>query len=376
MSADKTIAPDNLNYEQQEQAVDQPQVLLQTPRSAPRMPFGKLPSQQSGDAAIIGNGLVTSFLPRAAPMSLPGVPSMPFGMFQFPQQRGQPMPSAMMFAQHPGLGIDPRMGMAMGQQMPGGWPSATRFMPPTFPSGYPQSLPQNLGGAPAHMAGDTSSRKRTSAASLSTEVGNDGDSDTSRQGSPHKDEVSAPKKVKKARRPESDEGNLNGEQRLMIVFDSFGRLTSHPQKMGRKQGFIPDGVSGTFSMYGESWGFEVKHEQVVKCDDGEERVCIRWTVTNKVSGVTHSVVETPSDATKRDIRGVSLCNKVFVQAMELRAREYEVLVEKEKNSESPNMLKVSNYRSRAQCLRPQRFSEGPLLFGLRHKCVQENMSMQ
>jgi hypothetical protein len=172
-----------------------------------------------------------------------------------------------------------------------------------------------------------------------------------------------------------DEGNLNGEQRLMINFESYGRITEHPQKMGRKDGFIPDGVSGSFSMYGEYWGFEVRHEKLVLCDDHQERVCVRWTVTNKSSGHVHTAVETPSDATKREMRGVSICNKVFVHAMEIRAQDYEALIEKERASGAPNMLKVSNYRSRAQCLRPSRFSEGPLLFGLRHRAVQENMGM-
>lgn len=182
------------------------------------------------------------------------------------------------------------------------------------------------------------------------------------------------KKVKKARKVDADEGNLNGEQRLMIAFDSFGRLTKNPQKMGRKEGFIPDGVTGTFSMYGETWGFEVRHDHVERCEDGEDRVCICWTITNKVSNRTHSVVETANDAMKRDMRGVSLCNKVFTQAMAIRAQDYEAMYEQEKLLGTPaSNLKMSNYRAKAQSLRPQRFSEGPLLFGLRHKCVQENM---
>jgi len=186
----------------------------------------------------------------------------------------------------------------------------------------------------------------------------------------------SPNRSNKARKKyKKDAEGLNGEQRLLIHFGSYGKMTAHPQRIGVREGlgFIPDGIEGSFSMYGEIWDFSVKHEELVKCDDGFDRVCIRWTITNRESGKVTSLVESAADAKRRDLRGISLCNRVFTQAMELRAKDYDELAETETNSSEPNLEQAAIYRSRAQSLRPHRFSEGPLLFGLRHKSAQDKI---
>jgi len=166
---------------------------------------------------------------------------------------------------------------------------------------------------------------------------------------------------------------FNGEDRLVIDFESFGKLSDCPQKMGRREGFIPDGVCGSFSMYGEPWQFSIDHERKARIGDSEV-ICIRWTITNKTSKISHSILETAAEARKREQRGVSLCNRVFTEAMDIRARQYEEMIEEEKQGQPPNLLHISNLRSRALSLRPHRFAEGPLLFGLRHKCVQNALN--
>lgn len=192
---------------------------------------------------------------------------------------------------------------------------------------------------------------------------------------------------KKAKFEESGQGNsqeiepvdisrsfLNGEQRLAIKFSQYGRKHPLPQKTGKKKGIIPDGIAGSFMMYNETWNFEVNYKQTEICDDGVERVCLEWVVTNETSKVRHSVVETPAQAVKRDTRGVTLCNSVFREALELRAKDYERILEEERHGTGDfDRERMLTLQKQIEALRPQRFSEGPLLFGLRHQTPQDRL---
>jgi hypothetical protein len=70
----------------------------------------------------------------------------------------------------------------------------------------------------------------------------------------------------------------------------------------------------------------------------------------------------------RETSGRTISNKVFRDAMEHRAREYE-----EQQAAEDNHVRKANLESLIKGLRPKRFSEGPLCFGLQHICVQERM---
>jgi hypothetical protein len=164
----------------------------------------------------------------------------------------------------------------------------------------------------------------------------------------------------------------NGEERLHIHFlpcDKSQEIRP-TQRLGNKPVLIPDGLSGIFCLYDERWKFHIEYtNHIVIPEDKEEDniVCIRWTMTHVKTNKSVSITETPAEARKRQIRGLSVCNKVMLMAMEAVACEYEAMAEKD------NMLlhHMINHRARAKSLRPRRYSEGPLLFGLRHQCVQK-----
>jgi hypothetical protein len=192
------------------------------------------------------------------------------------------------------------------------------------------------------------------------------------------------KKDKKLRAPQTGNGavvagvdgeqerEFNGEERLSIQFDSYGKLGDTAAKLGKK-GQIPDGLSGSFTMYAERWAFLVQYSSVSLCKDGKDRVCIEWCIKSSPSWSDyHRVVETPDDAQRRETRGFTLCNRVFREAMQRRAEEYEKLAEQERQSPTPNPLQINNFEKQAVFLRPDKVSEGPLLFGLRHRAVQES----
>ena len=165
--------------------------------------------------------------------------------------------------------------------------------------------------------------------------------------------------------------DFNGEGRLLIHFEDFGKI-SHPVPKIGKKGIIPNGISGNFSSYGERWQFLVRYAQVTTTREGKQLVCLDWLMRNDVWDEFHSVVETPHDAMKREDRGVTMCNKVFTDVLEKRAKEYEEIVQQEKDKPDSNALKIANLHSRIKSLRPRRISEGPLLFGLRHKAVHDH----
>ena len=166
---------------------------------------------------------------------------------------------------------------------------------------------------------------------------------------------------------------FNGEERLFISFDNLGNIPDtivDTPKVGKNKGVIPDGLRGCFKMYGEGWEFTVRYIKEAICQDGKRRVLIEWGIKNLDNEILHVLSETDADAFKREERGITLCNKVFVEALKIRVNDYLQLVQEEESSDTPNKLKISNLQARIELLRPNRFSEGVLLFGLRHQIVQ------
>jgi hypothetical protein len=168
--------------------------------------------------------------------------------------------------------------------------------------------------------------------------------------------------------PHFEVGKMVGEHRLRISFASFGVKGRVPQTFGKKGMFIPDGLSGSHTMYNENWEFQVRHES----EEVEEGVvCINWTIRNMTTGMVHSITETVSQAKKRIALGHTISNRVFRKAMECRARDLEASLDGERND-----CRLSNVKSLVKSLRPTSFSEGLLAFGLQHKIVQEHMGNQ
>lgn len=168
---------------------------------------------------------------------------------------------------------------------------------------------------------------------------------------------------------------FNGEQRLSIDFEQLGELTDPPERLGKK-GVVPDKLAGCFVMYSERWYFEVKFlPQETDPNTGKPLSRrIEWRIRNESWPNFHSLTENRDDSLRRNHRGVSLCNRVFTDAMEMRAKEFERLLKEERGKEKPDVSQISFLESRISVFRPKRFSEGPLLFGLRHNVVQRGHS--
>ncbi|KAH9260835.1 hypothetical protein BASA81_001302 [Batrachochytrium salamandrivorans] len=163
----------------------------------------------------------------------------------------------------------------------------------------------------------------------------------------------------------------NGETRLEIKFISFGSLPSNPdhvQKWGKK-GVIPDGLAGRFTFYGEDWAFSVKYHELVVCADGVERYLIEFGIQHKHWEVSET--ETDEQCRDRHNKGYTICNHVFALALEQRAKDYQELMQRELQKEFPNTNQIQQCQTRVDKLVPKRVSEGPLLFGLRHKTVRD-----
>jgi len=177
---------------------------------------------------------------------------------------------------------------------------------------------------------------------------------------------------------DSAEREFNGEERLAIQFETYGSVDpSCPVKLGAHKGYIPNGLSGCFNMYAERWAFEVRYASApVLCRDGKKRIPIEWAIKSFPHWKEfHRVVETADEAQTRETRGFTLCNRVFREAMQKRAEEYERLAAQEEQSKAPNPLQIANYQRQAVFLRPEKVSEGPLLFGLRHKTIQDRVKL-
>ncbi|KAH9260834.1 hypothetical protein BASA81_001301 [Batrachochytrium salamandrivorans] len=185
-----------------------------------------------------------------------------------------------------------------------------------------------------------------------------------------------PPKAKRNRKPRGPDGDSepNGETRLDIKFTSFGSLPANPehvQRWGRK-GVIPDGLAGRFTFYGEDWAFWTRYRELRTCSDGVERHLVEFGIRHKHWEVSET--ETEKQCRDRHQKGYTICNSVFALALDQRAREYQDSIRDELQREFPNDNHIKQCQSRVDKLVPKRVSEGPLLFGLRHKAVRDAMA--
>jgi hypothetical protein len=163
-------------------------------------------------------------------------------------------------------------------------------------------------------------------------------------------------------------GSLRGERRLVIAFDSLGSRGKYPQTFGKSGALIPDGVCGAHTVYNERWKFEITHGKDVFVVDKIQCVCVTWKVTNLMTSAVTSVTETRDEAIIRNTQGQTISNRVFREALEARAKDLERRAKEETNSK-----RLAQVEALIRSLRPKRFSEGPLIFGLQHKSVQDRM---
>jgi hypothetical protein len=197
--------------------------------------------------------------------------------------------------------------------------------------------------------------------------------------------------------PPHDVG-LGGQDRLQIDFISLGSLPSNDvpiQTFGRCRLVIPTGLSGTHRMYSQAWKFEIVYnvgamKTVIVTAPGASVMgacCLTWRVTNLFSGHVTEMTETLQQATLRQESGRTISNIVMQQAMEDRARDVEVALEREMatgttattnsnhdedtTSSFYNPIRQVNLRNVIRKLRPKRCGEGLLFFGLRHDIVQQ-----
>jgi hypothetical protein len=166
--------------------------------------------------------------------------------------------------------------------------------------------------------------------------------------------------------------SLQGDRRLVISFEDFGTLGALPQRFGKSGLYIPDGLTGTHTVYQEQWRFQIAHtkDAVPKTDI----ICLRWSITNLTTGHTLSKTESLVEAESRSVLGWTISSKLFRDAMHQRATEHEELLRGE-----TNLIKIANLKSLIKTLRPKTFTQGPLIFGLKHRIVQEkigNKSLQ
>jgi len=157
-----------------------------------------------------------------------------------------------------------------------------------------------------------------------------------------------------------------GEHRLTIHFESFGKFGKVPQSFGRKGSLIPDGICGTHTLYHQDWRFEILHGPVI-----EGETCLIWRVTNLSSRKMSELTETSLEAQMRRERGWTISSKVFREALKSRLSDLENELKKE-----TNQTKKANLESLLKALKPSRFTEGLLAFGLLHESVQNRMRQE
>lgn len=167
------------------------------------------------------------------------------------------------------------------------------------------------------------------------------------------------------KRPDLEGDHMHGERRLNIQFDSLGTRGAVAQGFGRGSCVIPDGLCGRHTLYGESWKFSIKHESV---DKEAKLACITWSMTSLATSKTLSRTETLAEARKRELHGRTIANQVVKKALEMRAQELETRLAGETNETWRLHLK-----GKIDALRPTRFTQGPLAFGLHHRAVQDRM---
>ena len=103
------------------------------------------------------------------------------------------------------------------------------------------------------------------------------------------EENSLNKRVETCSSPMMYPQTLDGERRLIIHFENLGKI--EPKKLqtyGKDHGFaVPNGLSGTHSMYNEPWKFEIQYdEQDLNNDCGLPYVRLTWKVTNLTTGLS------------------------------------------------------------------------------------------
>lgn len=207
----------------------------------------------------------------------------------------------------------------------------------------------------SNSLGSSQSRKRPQADEESRASKNN------RGGSTDSDDSGSEREISKS-------NGLRGERRLVISFESLGSRGQHPQPFGKSGALIPDGVSGSHTVYNERWRFEITHGKDVFTVERMKCVCLTWKVTNLTSGHTTAVTETRDEAVIRNSQGQTITNRVFREALEARAKDLESGLVGESN-----FKKITQTQALIRSLRPKRFSEGPLVFGLQHKIIQDRM---
>ena len=210
-------------------------------------------------------------------------------------------------------------------------------------------------------------RKRTisncSPSRLKTSIG-ETESITSKEEDTHNLDSKARKRV----RSDKSQG-FDGERRLSISFRNIGTLGKYIQYCGRSGAVVPHNLSGTHTMYNERWKFEIHHDDATLfTKNGTNCVCITWIMTNLTSGNSYSRTETQDEATMRMFQGRTICGKLFQEALARRADQLQEQLPLETNE-----LRIANLKSQIEMLKPKKFFEGQLAFGLRHKLIQDHM---
>jgi hypothetical protein len=186
------------------------------------------------------------------------------------------------------------------------------------------------------------------------------------------DETDADKAVGEEEDEESKERSrkhnilkMPGESRLRIAFDSLGTKGKVPQCFGKRAMIIPDGIRGSYTIYGEHWEFSINHG----AEEFEPNiVCITWSIKHLATGIVYSSTETKVQAKKRASLGNTICNKVFRNAMSRVATSLE-----QRLATEPDESVRHDLQATIQTISPRSFSDGLLVFGLKHRGVQVNL---
>ena len=169
---------------------------------------------------------------------------------------------------------------------------------------------------------------------------------------------------------------LKGERRLTISFENFGELGPHIQTFG-KNGMlaIPHGLRGSHFMYHETWKFEIEHDfdSYFIDETGNKCICIIWRIVNVATGEVHEAKETEREASYRMQSGRTISTRLFKEALDRRVSFYQEELSKIDQSKRENESSVKDLKRKIRHLRPRRFSEGTLAFGLQHEMVQRHL---
>ena len=169
---------------------------------------------------------------------------------------------------------------------------------------------------------------------------------------------------------------LKGEKRLTIRFENFGELGPHIQTFG-KNGMlaIPHGLRGSHFMYHETWKFEIEHDfdSYFIDETGNKCLCIIWRIVNVATGEVHEAKETKREASYRMQKGRTISTRLFKEALDRGVSFYQEELSKIDQSKRENEYPVKDLKRKIRHLRPRRFSEGTLAFGLQHEMVQRHL---